>query len=362
MAELRCAGQIRMQTFSLEVPSVCLPATGVTVLFGASGSGKSTFMKAVAGVLRASAFEVYCGEQPWQTRHHWLPPQQREIGMVQQQGVLFEHMQVEALLRFPLKYARRQLFTFEQVVQWLGLSNLLHHRPGQLSGGQRQRVALGQALLRQPRWLFLDEPLVGLDRQARQEMLTLLERVVKVSQLPTLLVTHALDEVERLGDQVLFMAQGRVYGEQRDQQQIPVSIWQAVSCADSPLFSEQDPVALLQGELLKPRNTQGLAEVRVGRHILFTCAQVLPVGAVVRVRIAARQILLAQERLMGVSALNQLALEVSAVYVRENQALVKLALDENQVLWATVTHASVKALDLAPGRRIWVVIKAVAIL
>lgn len=363
MAELKCSGRIDVGGFKLDVPPVCIPGEGVTVLFGPSGSGKSTLLKALGGVVKAPQFLVRHGQETWQAPGRVCPPQARGIGMVQQGGVLFPHMNVGELLRFPLKYARRQIFTFETVVAWLALEPLLQQKPAQLSGGQRQRVALGQALLRQPAWLFLDEPLTGLDRHSREGLLLLLERVVKEAGVPTLMVTHALDEVERLGDWVLFVEQGRLQGIPADTVQTPLSIWQAVAQADSPLFREEDPVSLLQGRAVCSINAQGLGEVQVGEHtLLLTHPLSAKAGESVRLRVAAKQLLLAQQRLDGVSALNQLALRVVDIHRRGFQAFIKLAVSEQQVLWAMLTEASVKSLGLEVGRKIWVVIKAVGVL
>lgn len=350
MAELKLSGSVQRAGFSLKVPAMVLPAEGVTVLFGPSGVGKSTLLEAVAGLIPAPALRIRHGIQDW----CGIPPPQRGIGMVRQQEPLFAHMTVAQNLRFPLQFVSARLFHLDEVVRLLGLEAWLDRYPHQLSGGQRQRVALGRALLRQPVWLFLDEPLSALDDRARHEILGLLEQVKRDYAVPMLLVTHRVDEVERLADHVIFVDQGEAAP--------PVSVWQAVRTAGSRLFARAEPVSLLQGRVLHPVNADGLSEVQIGQHHLLAQPLSLPSGAVCRIRIPASQVILAREPVAGVSALNQLALQVESVTVQAHQVVVSLALTDGQVLLATVTRRTFETFAIKPGQRLWALIKAVSIL
>jgi len=350
MAELKLSGQVQRGGFRLQVPDMVLPAEGVTVLFGPSGVGKSTLLDAVAGLIPAPALHLCHGDQDWRG----MPPPQRGIGMVRQQEPLFAHLTVAQNLRFPLQFVPARLFHFDEVVRLLGLAEWLVRYPQQLSGGQRQRVALGRALLRQPAWLFLDEPLSALDDPARREILGLLEQVKRDYAVPMLLVTHRVDEVERLADHVAFVDHGEVAP--------PVSVWQAVRTAGSRLFATAEPVSLLQGRVLNPANADGLSEVQIGQQRLLAQPLSLPPGAVCRIRIPASQVMLAQAPVAGVSALNQLALQVESVTVQAHQVVVSLAVADGQVLLATVTRRTFEAFAIKPHQRLWALIKAVSIL
>ncbi len=215
-------------------------------------------------------------------------------------------------------------------------------------------MALGRALLRQPAWLFLDEPLSALDDAARGEALALLERVKRVTAVPMLMVTHRVDEVERLADQVVFFDPGQMMP--------PVPIWTAVRTAGSRLFAQAEPVSLLQGEVVCPVNEDGLSEVRVGQQRLLAHPLDLPAGAPCRIRIPAAQVMLAQAPVTGVSALNQLQLVVEEIVEQGHQMVVSLAFEDGQVLLATITRRTFEAFEVIPGQRLWVLIKAVSIL
>ncbi|WP_294946780.1 molybdenum ABC transporter ATP-binding protein, partial [Sulfurivirga sp.] len=342
------------RTLALPEP-FALPGEGVTVLFGPSGAGKSTLVAALTGLLPAPPLTVRHGDALWQAPgHRPLPPEARGVGLVQQLDPLFAHMTVADNLRFPLRFTRRRCFTFDQVVEALGLAPWLNRRPDQLSGGQRQRVALGRALLRQPDWLMLDEPFSALDRDSRRALVRLLQRNLPRWQVPLLLVTHALDEVERLADRVVFVGDGQV--------RPPVPITAAVASPESPLFQAHAPVSLLFGTVVMPQDERGLGQVAVGSHMLATVPlEGFETGEPVRLRIPAAQILLAKQRLDEVSALNQLALPIAERWQAGQRVTVRLMLDD-QALLATVTAATAERMGLVPGATVWAVIKAVGIL
>lgn len=180
--------------FALDV-GFAAPA-GVTVLFGHSGSGKSTVVKAVAGLLRPDAGRISVNGRvllDTATRVS-VPVHRRGLGYVFQDGRLFPHMTVQG----NLTYARRATGDrFDSVVDILGLGRLLDRRPGALSGGEAQRVAIGRALLSDPAMLLMDEPLAALDAPRKAEILPFLDRLCSESGVPILYVTHAVAEVAR---------------------------------------------------------------------------------------------------------------------------------------------------------------------
>ena len=140
-----------------------------------------------------------------------LSPRERRVGYVFQEPRLFPHYSVAGNLRYGARHVERgeALFGFEELVGWLGVGALLHRRPAKLSGGEKQRVAIGRALLSRPAALLLDEPLSALDEARRDEILKLIEDLRDRVSIPMILVSHRLDEVERIAGEIAQVAPGR---------------------------------------------------------------------------------------------------------------------------------------------------------
>ena len=183
-----------------------LPSPRVTVLFGASGVGKTTVLRCVAGFERPTVGTVHFNGQPWVdvARDVFVAPHVRGVGFVTQDAALFPHLNVAENLGYGLVHldsvARRQ--RVEALAAQLQCTDLLQRRPAQLSGGQRQRVALARALAPQPKVLLLDEPLSALDVPSREALRAELRGVLTVSQTQVLLVTHDRLDALALGDDV----------------------------------------------------------------------------------------------------------------------------------------------------------------
>ena len=185
-----------------------VPASGVTALFGPSGSGKTTILRAIAGLERLAGRVAIDGEV-WQDERRFVPPHRRRAGMVFSGGNLLPHLSVRDNLRFARKAGGGDI---EAAIAATGIDPLLGHHPAQLSAGESQRAAIARALSAAPRLLLLDEPLSGLDDDARSRMLDVLGEVFERSGLPVIYVSHARDEIARLTDRVLLIAEGRVAG------------------------------------------------------------------------------------------------------------------------------------------------------
>lgn len=190
---------------------------GVTALFGASGTGKTSIINMIAGLLTPDRGEIALdGETLFDARARVnVPAWRRHIGVVFQEGRLFPHLSV----KHNLDYGRwmsgiaadRQAFA--HVVELLDIGALLARRPGKLSGGERQRVAFGRALLMQPRLLLLDEPLASLDVARKEEILPYLERLRDDARVPMIYVSHDAAEVKRIANRVVKLEAGKVASE-----------------------------------------------------------------------------------------------------------------------------------------------------
>jgi molybdate transport system ATP-binding protein len=184
----------------------------ITALVGPSGSGKTTILEAIAGVLRPDSGRICLNGRTLvdaQART-WLPPEQRGVGCVFQDYLLFPHLSVERNLRYGMRRRGGPPDAFDHAVELLELGDLLDRYPATLSGGQRQRTALARALLSGPRLLLMDEPLNAQDAELRSRILNYVERVVQEFSVPALLVSHDADAVTRLQAHCLQVREGRV--------------------------------------------------------------------------------------------------------------------------------------------------------
>ena len=203
--------QKQLEAFALQV-SFVLASHGITVLWGASGSGKTTLLQCLAGLLRPDAGRIACREAVWfdAERGVCLAPERRRLGYVFQDVRLFPHLSVRSTMLFGRRFRGPSGVSFEDVVGLLGLGRLLHRTPSDLSGGEKQRVAVGRALLACPELLLMDEPLTGLDRGKREEIMAYVRAIPERFGVPILYVTHSDAERRFLADRVLNIEDGKL--------------------------------------------------------------------------------------------------------------------------------------------------------
>ena len=203
--------QKQLEAFALQV-SFVLASHGITVLWGASGSGKTTLLQCLAGLLRPDAGRIACREAVWfdAERGVCLAPERRRLGYVFQDVRLFPHLSVRSNMLFGRRFRGPSGVSFEDVVALLGLGRLLHRTPSDLSGGEKQRVAVGRALLACPELRLMDEPLTGLDRGKREEIMAYVKAIPERFGVPVLYVTHSDAERRFLADRVLNLEDGKL--------------------------------------------------------------------------------------------------------------------------------------------------------
>jgi molybdate transport system ATP-binding protein len=191
---------------------------GLTAIVGPSGAGKTTLLHLVAGLLRPETGTIVLGSDVLvdTARGVFVPAARRRIGYVTQESRLFPHLTVRQNLAYGRWFtpAAERRLTLSAVVGMLDLDALLARRPARLSGGERQRVALGRALMTSPRLLLLDEPLAAVDVARRQDILPYLDRLRQELALPTLYVTHAVEEVRTRAEAIVALDEGRVVSVQ----------------------------------------------------------------------------------------------------------------------------------------------------
>lgn len=178
---------------------------GLTALFGPSGAGKTSILNMVAGLLKPDRGHIRIGERTLFDSATNLPPEERRVGYVFQDGRLFPHRRVRANLTYGLDLARQadRWMGLDEATRFLGIGHLLDRWPHSLSGGEAQRVAIGRALLAGPEILLMDEPLSSLDAARRGDIMTVIERIRDELKLPLLYVSHDRAEVDRLATSVV---------------------------------------------------------------------------------------------------------------------------------------------------------------
>lgn len=178
-------------------------------LFGASGSGKTTILHSIAGLVTPQAGWIKIKNQTWfnQAQKINLTTQQRRIGLVFQDAQLFPHKNVKQNLLFGFKHIQPQQRQFEvdYIIELLKLEHLIERMPIKLSGGEKQRVALGRALLYSPQLLLLDEPLSALDAAHKAEIIPFFQSVKQELGIPMLYVSHDKSEIEQLTHEIWYL-------------------------------------------------------------------------------------------------------------------------------------------------------------
>ncbi|MFK7745211.1 MAG: molybdenum ABC transporter ATP-binding protein [Roseobacter sp.] len=346
--------QHRLGDFALDV-SFTAP-NGITVLYGRSGSGKTTIVNALAGLLRADAGRVSTDTRVLYDAQAGidLPPHKRGVGYVFQEGRLFPHLTVKQNLMYGRWFAPQQADHAEvsRIIEMLGIGSLLNRRPTGLSGGEKQRVGIGRALLSSPRLILADEPLAALDDARKEEILPYFERLRDEIDIPIIYVSHAGSEVARLATTIVVMEQGRV-----------VRAGPADAVLSDPSITPLGAAAA--GVLLQARVTaqhdDGITEVVAGGVALLLPHIPSPVGAALRVRIEAQDVMLATTAPQAISALNVLPATITSLRQGDGPGvLVQIKAGDNLML-ARVTRRSADALGLVEGRAVFAVLKAVSI-
>ncbi|WP_279477779.1 molybdenum ABC transporter ATP-binding protein [Aureimonas sp. SK2] len=356
---IAAAFQGRLGGFSLDA-AFHAPMRGVTALFGPSGCGKTTILRCVAGLQRLDGV-LRIGGEVWQEGGTFLAPHRRPVGYVFQEASLFAHRSVRGNLLYGFERATRgasgpPAIGFDEVCDLLGLDRLIDRSPRHLSGGERQRVSLGRALLSQPRLLLMDEPLSALDAMAKAEILPYFERLHARLDLPILLVTHDIAEVERLADRLVLLRAGRVEAEG------PLN--DLLTDPALPFARTRGTAAVLVARVLGKEPGDGLLRLDLDGQAVLVAGVSPEAGTAVRLRVAASDVSLTLDRPSRSTILNVLAARIVTVAeAGEAEVAVSLALRDGagQRLQARITRRSLDALALAPGMDVFAQIKGASL-
>ena len=332
---------------------------GAVGLFGRSGSGKSTVLAAVAGLLRPTRGHVRIGGETLfeAATSRFVACHRRRIGLVFQDAQLFPHLSVRTNLAYGrwLSARGRTPVAVEQVVETLGIGALLDRRPASLSGGERQRVAIGRALLSAPRLLLMDEPLASLDGPRKREILPLIERIRDEFGVPILYVSHAVDEMARIAGHVVVIEAGRVV------RQGPAAAALAAG-GDHPSETRLKAVSILSGRVAGHDRRYAMTRLDHPAGAILLPGLHGAEGEKLRIVVRGADVSLALTEPAGLSIRTTLSGVIRAIVTDAGPiARVDLVLTGGETLAAFVSRLAVDELGLSTGRPVHALVKAAAI-
>jgi molybdate transport system ATP-binding protein len=312
---------------------------GITALFGASGTGKSTLLNLIAGLEEPDSGLIRIGSTTLydSATNTNLPIHQRRIGYVFQDSLLFPHFTVKSNLLYGFRDGAIDLQT---VINFLGLTDLLERRPAKLSGGERQRVAIGRALLSSPQLLLMDEPLASLDMDRKREIFPYIEQLQSKFNIPVIYVSHAMEEVARLANHVVMMKDGKITSE----------------------GNRFERTSILTGKAASHDAAYGLTTLTHPAGNI-TLAGHVPIGtAAIRIVVRATDVTLALKPPKDISARTLLKGKISKCEVGAGPtAIIHVKLLGGDEITAALTRKAMVEMGLSENKTIWCLLKSVSI-
>ena len=331
-----------------------IPSQGVTALFGLSGSGKSSLINLVSGLINPDEGVIALNDRELfnSAENSCVPINQRNIGYVFQDARLFPHYTVNGNLRYGMKNTSKDEFNY--IVELLGIGHLLKRYPITLSGGEKQRVAIGRALLTDPEILLMDEPLSALDLPRKRELMNYLERLSKEINIPILYVTHSLDELLRLAERVVLLTNGKV-----EAYDVLESIW------ESPLFlpwkQENEQSAVLSLPVFMHNPSYKMTALSIGDQNIWINQVEAQINEKVRICIHSSDVSISLNKVEQSSIRNILYGRIVKILELENRVDLKLDIGGKH-LWASISKWSFHDLALQLGQLVYAQIKAISVM
>lgn len=337
--------------------SVQFPTEGITVVFGESGSGKTTFLRCVAGLEKAKGY-VRLGDEVWQDDKEeiFLPTWKRQLGYVFQESSLFPHLSALKNLEFAIKRSKspNSKERMETAIELLGISGLLNRMPSQLSGGERQRVAIARAVATDPHVMLFDEPLASLDFARKVEILPWLEKLKEELKIPMLYVTHSANEVVKLADNIIVLEKGCLMASG------PLEI--VLSNVDLPVKLEGKLGVVLRGKVVNKDRQWNLLTLRVGDFDVLVPDRGEQVGNTLSLQVLAKDVSITTSKPTSTTVLNILPGRVLQIRPEDNliDSLVQIDCQGIKFL-SLVTNKSINALGIKEGGNVWIQFKSMSL-
>jgi molybdate transport system ATP-binding protein len=336
-----------------------MPGSGVTVLLGSSGCGKTTLLRCIAGLEHPSPGHFSINGDVWQDskKNLFVPTHQRNLGYVFQDANLFPHLTVLDNLRFGLKRVKILQTDHDNltvVTELLGINHLLDRMPERLSGGEKQRVAIARALVLNPAILLMDEPLASLDAKRKQEVMPYLTKLQQEFSTPIIYVTHSQQESAQLADYLVLLENGQVQAAGKADE--------TLGRIDLPLAKDKQAGVVWQAVITGHEPEFRLTHVEFdGGRLSLPIIDAIP-GTKVRVQIHARDVSITLQAPCQTSILNVLPATISGINDDlDGQAVIQLKVGKFTLL-SHVTRKSAQLLALKSGLPVFAQIKGTSLL
>jgi molybdopterin-binding protein len=323
---------------------------GIMVILGPTGSGKTTLINLIAGILSPNKGKIVLNGIDITK----IPIESRKVGFVFQDSTLFPHLNVHQNILFGLTrdelHNEERMIMVRKIIEDLGIANLLNRTIDSLSGGESQKVSLAQMLVTRPRIILLDEPLSHLDPPTREKLRLELRTILKKQRVPVIYVTHFEEDVLALADSISILNNGKLVGT-GDIKQILNS-----SPSTTSFFTQVTSGAnYISGLVVK--SEEGLTSFKVGSHLLNTLGEFL-VGTKIGVIVRREDIILSKEKIKT-SARNTLFLQVADIVQRSNLVDIHLKIDGLEIV-SRITQSAMKDLGITKNDHIYAIFKASA--
>lgn len=344
-----------------------IPLNGITGIFGHSASGKSTLLRAIAGLEKTLVGEItlvdanladnvlVCTTLVSSEQGISLKPEERQVGLVFQNSRLFAHLSVLGNLEYAVKRCKNRRLDLNEVIELTELTALLEHQVHELSGGQQQRVALARAILAEPKLLLLDEPLSALDQHSKSQLLKMILTIQKQLNLPMLYVSHSLDELQQVCDTLLVLAQGKVvnFGN------IHQVIHQLNNFGETTLIHQQTSLSL---PIKQFNNGHGLAVLALNaqQDIYLTSDKSFEHQTHLRCFILASDISIVLTEPSNSSIVNHLFGTIKQISNKQNKVLLTISCG-SQAFFVTISAFSQQKLSLTSRQQVYLQFKASAV-
>ena len=342
--------------FSLDIDAE-FAMQGITGVFGPSGAGKTTLLRCIAGLEQPESGQLIVNGEVWEDTGAKLrrAAHQRRVAYVFQEARLFPHMDVLGNLRYGQKrsVSHESSIGLDRAVTLLGLESLLQRSPANLSGGEAQRVAIGRALLSGPDLLLMDEPLAAIDEARREDVLPFIERLHADVGVPVIYVSHNIDELCRVCDQLAVMDDGRIstYGH----------LHSVLLQTELPILAGREAGAVLDARVEAHEPSDKLTRVLAGASSFWVAGEIGPIGSALRLRVRADDVSVCLERPVKTSILNIIEAAIERIQQESSgTALVHLRIGSDVIL-ARITQRSCTELALSPGTRVYAQVKSIAV-
>ncbi|MGX5174880.1 molybdenum ABC transporter ATP-binding protein [Aliikangiella sp. IMCC44653] len=354
---LRLNFEVKRESFQLSLKTE-ITHSGITALFGPSGSGKTTILRAIAGLEPSVKGEVIFNDEVWLNAKVNCPVEQRRVALVFQDSALLPHLNVKKNLKYAIKRAdlNNPVIDFKSALELFNLESLLNQFPSQLSGGEQQRVAIASALLTNPRLIIMDEPLASLDNKIKCEIIPYLKKLKKNIQVPIIYVSHSIDEVAQLADQILFIENGQLI-KQGD----AVDLF---SQAQLPNSFNLDRVSIIKAKVDKIDTKWNLIKVSFSKqHLWLKQSMEHKVGDAIKVIVHSQDVSISLNKPENTSVLNCLPAEIIEMTYAQQTGMenIRLAIGSTKIL-ATISAKSRHELKLERHKKVWVQFKAAALI